>query len=348
MENQNDFYYMQRCIQLALQGLGTVAPNPLVGAVIVHQNKIIGEGAHLIYGGPHAEVNAIASVRDKSLLSESTLYVNLEPCSHYGKTPPCADLIIAMKIPRVVIGMQDPFSEVNGSGIQKLQGAGVEVIASVLETESKILNKRFITFHQYHRPYLLLKWAQSADHFTGKQGEKIQISNELSKRYSHQWRTEESAILVGSTTAIVDNPRLDVRYWPGKSPLRILFDRTGKLQTRKDLQVFDGQHPTLVFTNTENAEYPHATVVTLDPTKDFIQEALTAIYQQGIQSIIIEGGATLQNEFLLKNLWDEARVFTSSENIGSGIKAPDLKRKAVTVKTLGNNSLSIYTNISHQ
>ena len=285
--NDLQTFFMQRCLQIAKLGKGTVAPNPMVGSVIAIDGKIIGEGFHQKFGSAHAEVNAINSVVDKSLLEKSTLYVNLEPCSHFGKTPPCTDLIINNKIKKVVIGMQDPFSRVNGSGIKKLRESGIEVIVGVIEEECKILNKRFIVFHQKKRPYLILKWAQSADGFIGRINEKVNISNPLSKIYSHKWRSEESAILIGSNTAKSDNPILNAREWNGNNPTRILIDNNGKLNA--DLNIFDGSQHTIVLSNKSINNYPNSKNIVISEGS-FLDQALSKLHEEGIQSILIEGG----------------------------------------------------------
>ena len=292
----SDIKYMRRCLQLARCGEAGAAPNPMVGAVVVCDGRIIGEGFHRRCGGPHAEVNAIGSVREKHLLCRSTIYVSLEPCSHYGKTPPCADLIIRSGIPRVVIGCADPFAKVNGSGIKKLQDAGCEVVVGVLEQECRELNRRFITFHQKHRPWITLKWAQSEDGFIGKDasvplinGEnRVIFSNALTQALVHRLRARHQAILVGTNTALIDNPTLTTRYWSGPNPLRLTIDRKGILPTT--LHLLDGSTPSIVYTH------------------ESLKEILTDLYERGIQSLLVEGGAKLLQSFIDEGLWDEARM----------------------------------------
>ena len=306
----SDIKYMRRCLQLARCGEAGAAPNPMVGAVVVCDGRIIGEGFHRRCGGPHAEVNAIGSVREKHLLCRSTIYVSLEPCSHYGKTPPCADLIIRSGIPRVVIGCADPFAKVNGSGIKKLQDAGCEVVVGVLEQECRELNRRFITFHQKHRPWITLKWAQSEDGFIGKDasvplinGEnRVIFSNALTQALVHRLRARHQAILVGTNTALIDNPTLTTRYWSGPNPLRLTIDRKGILPTT--LHLLDGSTPSIVYTH------------------ESLKEILTDLYERGIQSLLVEGGAKLLQSFIDEGLWDEARIETAPCCLKQGVAAP--------------------------
>lgn len=328
--------FMHRCLELAAKGLGHTAPNPLVGSVIVHNEVIIGEGYHHKFGEAHAEVNAIASVKDQSLLSESTLYVNLEPCSHFGKTPPCADLIISKKIKCVVIGMQDPFAKVNGDGIKKLREAGIEVIVDVLKEECEELNKRFITFHTENRPYIILKWAQSYDGYMGREGENIRISNEESRMLNFQWRTEEDAVLVGSGTVIIDNPQLNVREYPGRNPVRIILDRSGKLND--ELNIFDGTSRTIVVTTDQNKQYKNSEVVRVNATT-FIEDSLKNLHQLQIQSVIVEGGKNILDLFIKANLWDEARIFVGNNELYNGIPAPIINTENKHQTNIGDNYL---------
>ena len=294
--------YMRRCIQLALCGEAGAAPNPMVGAVVVCDGRIIGEGYHRRCGGPHAEVNAIASVRDRQMLRRSTIYVSLEPCAHFGKTPPCADLIVRSGIPRVVIGCTDPFAKVNGLGIKKLRDAGCEVEVGVLEQECRHLNRRFFTFHQQRRPWITLKWAQSTDGYIG-QG-RVRFSDALTQTLVHRLRARHQAILVGTRTAIVDNPSLTTRLWPGPDPLRLTIDRHGCLPPT--LRLKDGSVPTVI--------YSHET----------IPEILDDLYGRGIQSLLVEGGARLLQSFIDAGLWDEARIETAPFALGTGVAAPAL------------------------
>ena len=298
----NDINYMRRCIQLAKCGEAGAPPNPMVGAVIVCDGRIIGEGFHRRCGGPHAEVNAINSVQDKHLLSRSTIYVSLEPCAHYGKTPPCADLIIKSGIPRVVIGCTDPFAKVNGLGIKKLQDAGCEVEVGVLEEACRELNRRFFTFHQEHRPWITLKWAQSKDgYINGK------FSNALTQTLVHRLRARSGAILVGTRTALIDDPTLTTRYWSGPNPLRLTIDRHNILPPT--LHIKDGSTPTYIY------------------HEESIGEILQDLYARGIQSLLVEGGAKLLQSFIDKGLWDEARIETAPFCLDEGVAAPILKNE---------------------
>ena len=323
--------YMRRCLQLARNGMRCAAPNPMVGAVLVADNQIVGEGYHVKCGTAHAEVNAIASVRDPEVLKKSTLYVSLEPCSHYGKTPPCADLIIEKGIPRVVVGCLDPFVHVSGRGVRKLQEAGVEVKVGVCEAECLELNKYFITFHRKKRPYITLKWAQSADGFIDahrdsiEDGAPVTFSTPETRMRVHRLRSEHQAIMVGTRTALLDNPTLSVRHWSGSSPLRITVDRKGILPS--DLKLFDGSQPTRVYTECpETAPYahnPNVTCVTLRPDEEVLTQIMADLYQEGIQSLLVEGGSRLLESFFARGLWDEAFVEQSPFELGSGVKAPE-------------------------
>jgi len=314
---------MQRCIELARNGLDNVAPNPVVGCVIVSNGKIIGEGYHRKYGEAHAEVNAINSVKDKENLKTATLYVNLEPCCYHGKTPPCTDLIIRHKIPKAVIGCTDPAPKVSGKGIEQLKGAGCKVTYGTLERECKELNRRFFTFNEKKRPYIMLKWAQTMDGFiTNGKGEPAWISNELSHTLVHKWRSEEQAIMVGTNTAHLDNPQLNVREWSGKNPLRVVLDKT--LRLSKDLHLFDRSIPTVVFTSCEKKSQKNLEYVNIDFKNPIIPQILEELYRREIQSIIIEGGAELLNSFIKNDIWDEMRVFIGNKIFGNGIKAPEL------------------------
>jgi len=339
--------YMKRCLQLAKNGLGTTYPNPLVGSVIVHNGKIIGEGWHKKAGEAHAEVNAINSVKNKELLAESTIYVNLEPCSHFGKTPPCANLIIEHKIPKVVIGCIDSFSEVAGKGIEKLTNAGCKVTLNVLEKECLEINKRFFTFHNKKRPFIILKWAETADGFIAplhnETKNSISISNQYSRQLVHKYRTEEQAILVGTTTVLNDNPNLDARDWFGKHPTRIILDRTHKIPS--DFHVKNKKNPTIIFTEEENcvnSEYCIYEFSIFDT--QLISTILNNLYEKNIQSIIIEGGSVTLQQFIDSNLWDEARIFISENTIVEGIKQPNFNFHAIQDVKIKNNQLKIYTN----
>nr|WP_044655092.1 bifunctional diaminohydroxyphosphoribosylaminopyrimidine deaminase/5-amino-6-(5-phosphoribosylamino)uracil reductase RibD [Bacteroides acidifaciens] len=320
--------YMRRCIELAANGLCNVAPNPMVGAVIVCDGRIIGEGYHIRCGEAHAEVNAIRSVKDESLLQRSTIYVSLEPCSHYGKTPPCADLIIEKQIPRIVIGCQDPFSKVAGRGIQKLRDAGREVIVGVLEKECRHLIRRFITFNTLHRPFITLKWAESADHFIDIErtnGKPVILSSPLSSMLVHKKRAEADAIMVGRRTALLDNPSLTVRNWYGHNPIRIVLDRS--LSLPNDLQIFDGDIPTLIFTEKKRSEEKNITYITIDFSHNPLIQIMEELYQRKIQSLLVEGGSQLLQSFIDNGLWDEAFIEKCPSRLYSGVKAPEISDK---------------------
>lgn len=317
--------YMARCIELARGGEGNTAPNPMVGAVIVHKGKIIGEGFHRKCGEAHAEVNAVASVRDEALLRDSTIYVSLEPCSHYGKTPPCAELIIRKGIPRVVVGTLDPFPEVSGRGVRMLREAGIEVVTGVLEEEARALNPAFMTFQIRKRPYVYLKWAQSADGFMDIRREdasvpSVLLSSAETLRRVHRLRSEVAAIMVGTRTALLDNPSLTVRHWAGRSPVRVVLDRTLKLPVGSHL--LDGAVPTLVFTAVEVESRPNVEYVQIDFGQEVLSQVLQYLYGQNLNSLMVEGGAELLESFLDVGLWDEAWVETAPVVLGAGVKAP--------------------------
>ena len=321
--------YMRRCIQLALNGRCNVSPNPMVGAVIVCDGKIIGEGYHIRCGEAHAEVNAIRSVKDESLLKHSTIYVSLEPCSHYGKTPPCADLILEKQIPRIVIGCQDPFSKVAGNGIRKLREAGREVIVGVLEKECWELIRHFVTFHTLHRPYIILKWAESKDGFldicrTG--GNPIILSTPETSMLVHKKRAEADAIMVGTRTALLDNPSLTVRNWHGRNPLRVVLDKD--LSLPPSIRLLDGAAKTLVFTTKHCDNSPNIEYITLDYHLPILSQVMENLYQKNIQSLLVEGGARLHQSLLDNDLWDEIFVEKcSTQLLGNGVKAPKISDK---------------------
>lgn len=338
---------MKRCIELAQLGQQYAAPNPMVGSVIVHNNKIIGEGFHRKCGEAHAEVNAVNSVKDKSLLSESTIYVSLEPCAHFGKTPPCADLIVSSGIPHVVIATVDPFAKVKGKGIEKLKNAGCIVETGILEKEARELNKRFFTFHQQKRPYVVLKWAQTFDGFIDKQrnssDEKpMAISGKESKTYVHQIRTNEAAILVGKRTALLDDPQLNSRLVEGPSPVRITIDKNLSLPTQ--LNLFDQSIPTLVFNEQKQEEQHNLSYIAIDFSKNVEQQILDHLYQLNLNSIIIEGGTATLNGFIDKGLWDEAHLLTAPKRLNNGVKAPVIFGKEIESFTLGNDNIKIIKN----
>jgi diaminohydroxyphosphoribosylaminopyrimidine deaminase / 5-amino-6-(5-phosphoribosylamino)uracil reductase len=320
-----DEQYMARCLQLSELGAGNVAPNPMVGAVLVYEDRIIGEGYHEKYGAAHAEVNCLKSVTEENnfLIEKSTLYVSLEPCSHFGKTPPCTDLIIKNKIRKVVIGCKDVYKEVAGTGIQRLQNAGIEVIAGILEKESIRLNQRFFTFHQKFRPYIVLKWAQSANRKIGSAERRILISNEYTNRLVHRWRSEESAILIGTNTALQDDPSLTTRLWQGKNAARIVIDKELKLPST--LRVFDTKAKTLIFNLVQSSTEANLIYIKLED-ENFIEQMLQSLFEMNIQSVIIEGGAKTLQSFIDEGLWDEARIITNEQLIiENGIAAPEMK-----------------------
>jgi diaminohydroxyphosphoribosylaminopyrimidine deaminase / 5-amino-6-(5-phosphoribosylamino)uracil reductase len=317
---------MRRCLDLAGVGLGNVAPNPMVGCVIVHEGKIIGEGHHQVFGGPHAEVNAIASVRNPALLAQSSLYVNLEPCSHHGKTPPCTELILRHGIKKVYIGTRDPNSLVAGKGIEALQAAGCRIKTGILESDCRTLNKRFFAYHEKHRPYIILKWAQTSDGFidvrrtAGKAARPTWITSERLRMLVHKWRSEEPAIMAGTNTALLDNPRLNVRDWSGKQPLRVVIDR--RLRLPQSLHLFDNSQPTIVFNESKSDETGPIRFVRLDFSQPPLPGLLEHLYGLGVQSVFVEGGRQLIQSFIDAGLWDEARVFCGPQFFGRGVPAP--------------------------
>ncbi|MEZ0182861.1 bifunctional diaminohydroxyphosphoribosylaminopyrimidine deaminase/5-amino-6-(5-phosphoribosylamino)uracil reductase RibD [Flavobacterium oncorhynchi] len=338
--------YIRRCIELAKNGLGTTYPNPMVGSVIVYNDTIIGEGWHKKAGEPHAEVNAVRSVKDKSLLKKATIYVSLEPCSHFGKTPPCCDLIIENKIPNVVVGTVDPNEKVAGNGIRKLVEAGANVVVGILEDECNELNKRFFTFHQKKRPYIILKWAESLDGYLAPEKEinqerkPVWITNKYSRQLVHKWRSEEQAILVGTQTVIDDNPKLNVRDWSGNNPVRVVLDQNNRIS--KDSFVFDNSVKTIVLTKSENNISTENTLFEkIEFDNNSIENILWVLHQHQIQSIIIEGGKQTLQSFIDKNIWDEARIFIGKNTFEKGTKAPELKKKN-EVKTYIQNDELIY------
>lgn len=346
-----DEKFMLRCIQLAKNGLGTTAPNPMVGAVIVHNNLIIGEGYTSPYGGAHAEVNAITSVHNKDILQETSLYVTLEPCAHYGKTPPCADLILKHKIPRVVIGIRDPHDKVAGKGVQKLIAGGCEVIEGVLEQACREHHKRFLTTQEKKRPYIILKWAETSDGFIAPEKEQREtvpqpywITGKLSRQLVHKWRSEEQAILVGTATVLEDNPKLDVRLWTGKSPIRVVLDKY--LNTPRDYHVLDKKQRTIVFTLvTDSAKHMDGIeYIVMNQPAYSTEEICNQLYTLNIQSIIIEGGTKTLQSFIDADVWDEARFFKGATEFKNGIKAPDCKGTLVTTKNLEQDLLTILKN----
>lgn len=341
MKTQSDEYFMKRCIELARLAGNNASPNPMVGAVVVHNGQIIGEGFHHKCGEPHAEVNAIASVVDKSLLKQSTIYVSLEPCCHYGKTPPCADLIIANQIPRVVVGMQDPFAKVNGMGIKKLRDAGIEVVENVLRAECEELNHAFITFQQKRRPYVMLKWAQTSDGYidavrTDNSTAPLLITDEACRTLVHSWRSESGAIMVGFNTALLDNPRLDVRNCNGPSPLRIVTDRN--LQLPWELHMFDQSQTTWILNQLRNENSGNDKRIQFN-WDNLFPELMDLLYCVGVNQLFVEGGCKLLQSFIDAELWDEARVFTAPMQIGRGVAAPKIGGKIISSENIGDIKL---------
>lgn len=327
--------YIKRCLEIAENGLGSARPNPMVGSVIVHKNRIIGEGFTSPYGGNHAEVNAINSVSNKDLLKEATLYVTLEPCSHFGKTPPCSDLIIIHNIPNIVIGCVDDNEKVAGKGIKKLKDSGRQVIVGVLENECKNHHKRFFTFHNKKRPYIILKWAETSDGFIAPENKDEQkpvwITNTFSRQLVHKWRAEEQAILIGTNTVLEDNPSLTTRDWVGENPIRIVIDNNEKLP--KKLAVFNTDAKTVTITNKH-----------IDFSKPIAKQICNYLFEKNINSVIIEGGSKTLLSFIAENIWDEARVFTSQIAFKKGIKAPKFKGELISVENIITDTFKIYKN----
>ena len=340
--------YISRCIQLAKNGLGRTYPNPVVGSVVVLDDKVLGEGWHRKAGEPHAEVNAINAVEDKDLLKEATIYVSLEPCSHYGKTPPCSNLIIECGIKKVVVGCVDPFSEVSGRGIKKLVDAGCEVIVGVKEKECRELNGRFFTFHTLKRPYIILKWAQSDDGFISPASrdsrEPVWITNEFSRQLVHKWRSEEQAILVGTNTAVEDNPNLNTRLWQGSHPVRVVLDR--KLRIPPDSHLFDGTVKTIIFSEETPSGRASKNVIfeTLDFGQEISSQISDVLFNYEIQSVIIEGGSKTLQTFIDSGNWDEARIFRGKTRFNEGTAAPKMLGKLISGKSIASDELRIYVN----
>ena len=379
---------MYRCIELARLGAGHVAPNPMVGAVLVHHGKIIGEGYHQKYGGPHAEVNCINSVKEenKDKIRGAVLYVSLEPCSHFGKTPPCTDLIIANQVPEVVIGCRDPFKGVDGKGIEKLKSAGVKVVYGIIEKECQQLNKRFFTFHQKHRPYIILKWAETADgkiapanspnggesHTQSSLNEeanlkneisigqdsalvaspvggsrkvaRLYISNEQTNRLVHKWRSEEASILVGTNTALLDDPELTTRNWVGPSPIRLVVDLDLKLPST--LKIFNGKQRTIILNTVKHEEQGHLIYYQVTEDVNLVHQIVNALYQLKIQTVLVEGGARLLQSFIDEEMWDEVRIIKNEKlRINNGLSAPALNAGLLDEESMIlSDSIKIYTN----
>ena len=342
-----DEFYMRRCIELAKCGFGTASPNPMVGAVIVCDGKIIGEGWHRRCGEAHAEVNAVNSVADKSLLKKSTIYVSLEPCAHVGRTPACADMLIREGIPNVVVGSIDPFEKVAGRGIEKLRNAGVDVKVGVLKNECDWLNRRFFTYHTKRRPYIILKWAQTADAFidnlrSDSKQPPLKITSEHFNRLVHKWRTEEDAILVGTRTVQLDNPQLTARLWSGRNPVRVCIDRELKLPISS--RIFSTQAKTIIINASKESVENNLIYSKVDFCENIVPQMLDVLYRNEIQSVIVEGGTRTIKSFISLGLWDEARVFTGNESIAGGVKAPYFPYSSVRRETNGGISLDYYYN----
>ncbi|WP_272149063.1 bifunctional diaminohydroxyphosphoribosylaminopyrimidine deaminase/5-amino-6-(5-phosphoribosylamino)uracil reductase RibD [Tenacibaculum aiptasiae] len=344
--------YIKRCLELAEKGIGTARPNPSVGAVVVYQDRIIGEGYTSAYGGNHAEVNAIHAVKNKEQLKEATIYVTLEPCSHYGKTPPCADLIVRSQIPNVVIGCIDTNSLVAGKGVERLRKAGCSVTVGVLEKECKEQHKRFFTVQNKKRPYIILKWAETNDGFvapiTKDEQKPVWISNQYSQQLVHKWRSEEHAILVGTNTVITDNPSLTVRSWTGHNPIRIVLDKN--LRISQEANVFDGSVKTILVTETREEERQvsdekeNVIYEEIDFKTNIAQQICEVLQKHHIQSVIVEGGTKTLQTFIDAELWDEARVFVGNIEFRNGVKGPEIKGKIINKENIDNDVLKIYLN----
>ena len=337
---KNHEFYLKKCLDLARKGFPENTPNPMVGSVIVYKDEIIGKGYHEKYGSHHAEVNAINNVKDKSLLSQSTIYVNLEPCSHFGKTPPCADLIIKHKIAKVVVGCVDTSSKVSGKGIQRMRNTGIEVVTGVLNEESRDLNKRFFTFQEKKRPYIILKWAESKDGFIAplNQKEPLWMTSEESKKLVHKWRSEEDSILIGRITAEKDNPSLTVREVNGNNPTRIVIDKNLKLS--EHLNLFNSESDTIIFNEITSDRSSNNNYIKIN-FNELINNILRVLYQQNIQSLIIEGGTKTLQSFIDKNLWDEARVFYTSSELSEGVCSPNIEGEIISSKEIDTDLLEI-------
>lgn len=339
----SDEIFMQRALQLAKMGQKDVAPNPIVGAVIVYNNNIIGEGYHEKYGMAHAEVNAIKSVKDQSLLKKATIYVTLEPCSHFGKTPPCADLIIKHQFKRIVICNQDPFEQVDGSGIKRLQEANMDVVTGVLAKQGLMLNRRFFTFHEKKRPYIILKWAETKDGYIySDQQQNNWISNSAAKQLVHQWRAEESAILVGKNTVMTDDPELTTREVKGNNPVRIIVDRNLEIPTNK--KVFNTKATSIIVNEKQEKDLETIIYKKASLGEKLATSICELCYHENIQSVIIEGGAQILAHFIQQGIWDEARIIKGNQYFKTGIKSPQIKGETVSVTSLLNNQLTILSN----
>jgi diaminohydroxyphosphoribosylaminopyrimidine deaminase/5-amino-6-(5-phosphoribosylamino)uracil reductase len=335
-----DQIYMRRALELAELGRGAVSPNPMVGCVIVHEGKIIGEGYHRIYGGLHAEVHAVNSVVNQDLLKHATVYVTLEPCAHWGKTPPCADLLVEKGVKKVIIAAFDSNPLVGGKGIEKLKSAGIKVETGVLEKDARWQNRRFFTQIEKQRPYVILKWAQTHDGFVAREDFSSKwISGAQSRQLVHRWRAEEDAILVGKKTALYDNPRLDVRDWVGRNPLRIVLD--SKLGLPESLRLFDQSIPTICYNSLKTESRTNLEFVNLGE-KFSVSEVLEDLHSRKIQSVIVEGGSSVLSQFISSEMWDEARVFTAKAKFVTGVPAPILNQNPTETLTIGEDLLNVY------
>jgi diaminohydroxyphosphoribosylaminopyrimidine deaminase/5-amino-6-(5-phosphoribosylamino)uracil reductase len=347
MKTEQEEKYMHRCLQLAAIGGSFVAPNPMVGAIVVHQDKIIGEGYHVRYGALHAEPKAIYAVKEKELLKESTLYVNLEPCSHFGKTPPCANLIVETGIPRVVIGTLDPNPKVSGRGVKILEKAGIEVKVGVLEDACNALNKRFFHWQKYHRPYIYLKWAQTKDGFmdalrTNPEILPLQISNPITRQLTHKFRSENQAIMVSTNTVILDNPSLTVRNWTGKNPVRIALDRIGRIP--ENYNMMDNSVKTLIFTENKASHKGNTEFIQINFEEDTLNQVMKHLADRNIHSVLVEGGAKLLHSFIRENLWDEINIEVSETIIEKGVAAPVITGIPHGIKEFDNHQWISYIN----
>ncbi len=345
-----DELYIKRCLELAERGVASVSPNPMVGCVIVKDGKIIGEGYHAKIGAAHAEVNAVQNVMDQygeeatALLKDATVYVSLEPCAHFGKTPPCADLLIKHQVGKVVIGNKDPFPDVDGKGITKLKNAGIEVQQGILDKECRYLNRRFFTRIEKQRPFIILKWAQTANGFFAPlKPSKAWISTPLAKKIVHKWRTEEDAVLVGKKTVMADNPKLTTREWEGKNPIRLVIDK--KLEIPMDQHIYNGDARTIIFNEIKTQVSGNIHYIQMEDMHFYLPQKIAfQLYLMDIQSVIIEGGANILNQFISSHLWDEARVFNSAKNWETGVHAPPIHGLITEVLSINQDKLIIYKN----
>ena len=338
-----DEIYMKRCIELARKALGNTYPNPLVGSVIVHNGLIIGEGFHQKAGENHAEINAINSVKNKALLKEATIYISLEPCAHFGKTPPCANKIIETGFKKVVIGTLDSHEKVNGKGKKMIENAGIEVVSGVLETECQELNKRFFTFHQKKRPFIILKWAESGDGFLDQDFKPTQIGNSLTKQFVHQLRSEEHAILVGTNTALTDNPALTTREITGRNPVRILIDF--ELKVPLNFNIYNNEAPTLIFNAIKDSEEKNIRFIKIEK-ENFVENLMTKLYENQIQSVIVEGGSFTLQQFIDAGIWDAAIIIKNKNlKLSNGTKAPEFHHENFETKIFRDNIIEFHKNL---